>query len=55
MKSGSALEKVLETGKFAVTAELGPPQNANPEVIKKNLNTALEMLMAPTSPTTKPR
>ncbi len=35
MKSGSALEKVLEAGKFAVTAELGPPQNANPEVIKK--------------------
>ena len=35
MKSGSRLEKVLTAGKFAVTAELGPPQNANPEVIKK--------------------
>ena len=36
MKSGSNLEKVLTAGKFAVTAELGPPQNANTEaVIKK--------------------
>ena len=35
MKSGSRLEKVLTAGKFAVTAELGPPQNANPEVVKK--------------------
>ncbi len=35
MKSGSRLEKVLTAGKFAVTAELGPPQNANPESIKK--------------------
>ena len=35
MKSGSRLEKVLIANKFAVTAELGPPQNANPEAIKK--------------------
>ncbi len=35
MKSGSRLEKVLLAGEFAVTSELGPPQNANPEVIKK--------------------
>jgi methylenetetrahydrofolate reductase (NADPH) len=35
MKSDSRLEKVLTAGKFAVTAELGPPQNANPEAIKK--------------------
>jgi len=35
MKSGSKLEKVLTEGKFAVTAELGPPQNANAEAIKK--------------------
>ena len=35
MKSDSRLEKVLIAGKFAVTAELGPPQNANPEAIKK--------------------
>jgi len=35
MKSASRLEKVLTAGKFAVTAELGPPQNADPKVIKK--------------------
>ena len=35
MKSGSTLEKVLTAGHFAVTAELGPPQNANPEAVKK--------------------
>ncbi len=35
MKSDSRLEKVLTAGKFGVTAELGPPQNANPEAIKK--------------------
>jgi len=35
MKSDSRLEKVLTAGGFAVTAELGPPQNANPEAIKK--------------------
>ena len=35
MKSAGRLEKVLTAGKFAVTAELGPPQNANPEAIKK--------------------
>jgi methylenetetrahydrofolate reductase (NADPH) len=35
MKSGSRLEKVLTAGKFAVTAELGPPQNTNPEAIKR--------------------
>ena len=35
MKSSGKLEKVLTAGKFAVTAELGPPQNADQEVIKK--------------------
>ncbi len=35
MKAASTLEKVLSAGHFAVTAELGPPQNANPEVVKK--------------------
>ena len=35
MKSGSRLEKVLTAGKFAITAELGPPPNANPEAVKK--------------------
>ena len=28
-KSGSNLEKVLKHGHFAVTAELGPPKNAD--------------------------
>lgn len=36
MKSGSNLEKVIASGKMAVTAELGPPMSADPhEVIKK--------------------
>ncbi len=34
-KSGSNLEKVLKNGHFAVTAELGPPKNADAEVIRK--------------------
>ena len=33
MKSGSTLEKVLQAGHFAVTAELGPPSGANVEVV----------------------
>jgi methylenetetrahydrofolate reductase (NADPH) len=33
--SGSNLEKVLKNGHFAVTAELGPPQSADPQVIKQ--------------------
>ncbi len=33
--AGSNLEKVLRSGCFAVTAELGPPQNADGEVIRK--------------------
>ncbi len=35
MNSAGKLERVLKAGKFAVTAELGPPQNSNPEAIKK--------------------
>lgn len=34
-KSGSRLERVLRAGHFAVTAELGPPQAADPDVIRK--------------------
>jgi methylenetetrahydrofolate reductase (NADPH) len=34
MNSGSNLEKVLASGQFAVTAELGPPKNADAEVIR---------------------
>ena len=35
MKAGSNLERVLESGTFAVTGELGPPQSADPEVIRQ--------------------
>ncbi|MEK7439284.1 MAG: methylenetetrahydrofolate reductase [Chloroflexota bacterium] len=35
LKSGSNLEKVLRAGHFAVTGELGPPKNADGEVIRK--------------------
>jgi 5,10-methylenetetrahydrofolate reductase len=38
MKTESNLEKVLEAGHFAVTTELGPPQNADPEVTRKKAN-----------------
>jgi 5,10-methylenetetrahydrofolate reductase len=34
MKSESNLEKVLTSGQFAVTGELGPPKNADAEVIR---------------------
>ncbi len=34
-KSGSNLEKILRAGYFAVTAEIGPPQSADPEVIRR--------------------
>ena len=33
--SGSRLERILRAGHFAVTAELGPPQNADPDVIRQ--------------------
>ena len=33
--SGSRLERLLRAGHFAVTAELGPPQNADGETIRK--------------------
>ena len=35
MKSGTNLEKILASGKFAVTVEAGPPKGTNPEVIQK--------------------
>ncbi|MDY6796854.1 MAG: methylenetetrahydrofolate reductase [Actinomycetota bacterium] len=34
MKSGSNLERVLEAGHFAVTAEIGPPKGGSPRVIE---------------------
>ena len=33
MKSGSRLERVLRSGRFAVTAELNPPDGADPEEV----------------------
>src|SRR3972149_2923977 len=47
MKSGSRLEKVLTAGGFAVTAELGPPQNADPEAIKKKAQYCLGNVEGP--------
>jgi methylenetetrahydrofolate reductase (NADPH) len=35
MKAGSNLEKILTAGHFAATGELGPPQSADPEVIRE--------------------
>ncbi len=35
MKSGSNLEQILKNGDFAVTGELGPPKNSNPEVVRE--------------------
>lgn len=35
MKAGSNLEKILNSGQFAVTAELGPPKSADVSVIHK--------------------
>lgn len=37
MKAGSNLEQMLEKGEFAVTGELGPPQSADPEVIRNKV------------------
>lgn len=34
-KSGSRLERILRAGHFAVTSELGPPQSADGEVIRR--------------------
>jgi 5,10-methylenetetrahydrofolate reductase len=35
LKSGSNLEKILRAGHFAATGELGPPQSADGEVIRR--------------------
>jgi methylenetetrahydrofolate reductase (NADPH) len=37
-KSGSNLEKILRAGHFAATGELGPPQSADGEVIRRKAN-----------------
>ncbi len=38
MKTKSNLERVLEAGYFAVTAQIGPPRNTEPEVIREKAN-----------------
>ncbi len=35
MKSGSRLEKILESGQFAVTSEVGAPKGSLPDVLRK--------------------
>ena len=35
MKSGSNLERLLESGQFAVTAEAGPPKGTSPKVVQR--------------------
>ena len=35
MKSGSNLEKVLRSGQFAFTGELGPPRGSNVEAVRE--------------------
>ena len=38
MKTTSNLERVLQAGHFAVTAEISPPQNTEPETIREKAN-----------------
>ena len=38
MKAGSNLEAVLESGQFAVTAELGPPKGTRRQVVERRAN-----------------
>lgn len=37
MKSGSNLERVLESGTFAVTAEIAPPKSTSTEGLRKKV------------------
>jgi methylenetetrahydrofolate reductase (NADPH) len=39
MKAGTNLEKVLDSGRFAVTAEAGPPKGTSPRVILRKAET----------------
>lgn len=39
MKTDSKLERILESGEFAVTAEIGPPKSADAEVIRRKART----------------
>ena len=35
MKAGTSLEKILDSGRFAVTAEAGPPKGTSPTVVQR--------------------
>ncbi|RLG05958.1 MAG: methylenetetrahydrofolate reductase, partial [Thaumarchaeota archaeon] len=39
LKADSKLERILESGEFAVTAEIGPPKSADAEVIRRKART----------------
>src|SRR3989304_8877050 len=39
MKAGTNVERVLESGGFAVTAEAGPPKGTNPKLIVRKADT----------------
>jgi len=39
MRSGGNLEAVLESGRFAVTSEIGPPRSASAEAVRKKART----------------
>ena len=48
MKSGSNLERVISSGQFAVTGELGPPQGMNLELIKRKIGYLKGFVDSPT-------
>ena len=56
MKSGSNLERVLAAGQFAVTAEIGPPMDADAEVVLcQGADAEGHAPTRSTSPTARPR
>lgn len=46
MKTASRLERVLESGAFAVTSECGPPRGSDPEAVRKKGETLLGVVDA---------
>ncbi len=55
LKAGSNLEKVFAAGKFAVTAECGPPKSADGQRHRRQGQAPRgRSSMPPTSPTTRP-
>ena len=47
MKSGSRLERVLRSGRFAVTAELNPPDGADPNEVGMLMGGSIDASAAP--------